>query len=126
MTSRAFPAARREAWARSGDKGDTSNIGVIARRADWLKVMKVWDRVVAYIEDPKTQPDAVKIMAARSGVSAEQYLPLLKGTKLLSIAEGKKVYVTAELTAVDGKKLSFNVEARDDEKKVGSGTHRQR
>jgi len=64
-----------------------------ARRADWLKVMKVWDRVVAYIEDPKTQPDAVKIMAARSGVSAEQYLPLLKGTKLLSIADAKKIYV---------------------------------
>jgi hypothetical protein len=26
----------RVAWARSGDKGDTSNIGVIARRAEWL------------------------------------------------------------------------------------------
>jgi NitT/TauT family transport system substrate-binding protein len=64
-----------------------------SRRADWLKVLKVWDRVVAYINDPKTQPDAVKIMAARSGVSPAEYLPLLKGTKLLSLAEGKKVYV---------------------------------
>ncbi|MEJ6021601.1 acyclic terpene utilization AtuA family protein [Ramlibacter sp. PS4R-6] len=26
----------RAAWARSGDKGDTSNIGVIARRPEWL------------------------------------------------------------------------------------------
>ncbi|MDZ4127073.1 MAG: terpene utilization protein AtuA, partial [Hydrogenophaga sp.] len=26
----------RLAWARSGDKGDTSNIGVIARRPEWL------------------------------------------------------------------------------------------
>jgi NitT/TauT family transport system substrate-binding protein len=63
------------------------------RRADWLKMAKVWDKVVAYIEDPKTQPDAVKIMAARSGVTPEEYLPLLKGTKLLSLAEGKKIYV---------------------------------
>lgn len=64
-------------------------------RAEWLKMMKVWDRVVAYINDPKTQADAVKIMAARSGVSPEEYLPYLKGTKLLSLAEGKKVFVKA-------------------------------
>lgn len=68
---------------------------VRTRRADWQKVVNLWDRVVAYIEDPKTQPDAVKIMAARSGVSAAEYLPLLKGTKLLSLEEGRKVYVKA-------------------------------
>jgi NitT/TauT family transport system substrate-binding protein len=66
---------------------------VKARRAEWQKVVKLWDRVVAYIEDPKTQPDAVKIMAARSGVTPAEYLPLLKGTKLLSLEEGKKIYV---------------------------------
>ena len=64
-----------------------------SRRAEWQKVVKLWDRVVAYIEDPKTQPDAVKIMAARSGVTPAEYLPLLKGTKLFSLAEGKKAYV---------------------------------
>jgi NitT/TauT family transport system substrate-binding protein len=69
---------------------------VKARRADWQKVVKVWDKVVAYIEDPKTQPDAVKIMAARSGISAAEYLPLLKGTKLLSLEEGKKIYVKGD------------------------------
>jgi NitT/TauT family transport system substrate-binding protein len=63
-----------------------------ARRADWQKIVKLWDRVVSYIEDPKTQPDAVKIMAARSGVSAEEYLPMLKGTKLLTLEEGRKAY----------------------------------
>jgi NitT/TauT family transport system substrate-binding protein len=66
------------------------------RRADWVKVVKVWDRVVSYINDPKTQPDAVKIMAARVGVSPETYLPLLKGTKLLSVAEAKKIYVKGD------------------------------
>lgn len=29
----------RLAWARSGDKGDTSNIGVIARRPEWLPLL---------------------------------------------------------------------------------------
>ncbi len=66
------------------------------RKADWVKVVKVWDKVVAYINDPKTQPDAVKIMAARVGVSPETYLPLLKGTKLLSLADAKKIYVKGD------------------------------
>ncbi|MDB5871635.1 MAG: hypothetical protein JWQ07_1077 [Ramlibacter sp.] len=30
----------RVAWARSGDKGDSSNIGVIARRAEWLPLLR--------------------------------------------------------------------------------------
>jgi len=63
------------------------------RRADLVKMMKVWDRVVAYIKDPKTQADAVKIMAARSGVEPKEYLPYLKGTHLLNTADGKRVYV---------------------------------
>ena len=64
-------------------------------KAEWLKVVKVWDRVVKYINDPKTQPDAVKIMAARVGVTPQVYLPLLKGTHLLSLEDGRKVYVKA-------------------------------
>lgn len=30
----------RLAWGRSGDKGDTSNIGIIARRPEWLPVLR--------------------------------------------------------------------------------------
>jgi NitT/TauT family transport system substrate-binding protein len=66
------------------------------RKADWIKVVKVWDRVVKYINDPKTQPDAVKIMAARVGVAPEAYLPLLKGTKLLGLDEARKIYVKGD------------------------------
>jgi len=62
------------------------------RRDEWQKVVNVWGRVVAYIEDPKTQPDAVKIMAARSGISPEEYLPLLKGTRLLNLDENRAAY----------------------------------
>ncbi len=65
------------------------------RKADWMKVVQVWDKVVHYINDPKTQPDAVKIMAARVGIAPAAYLPLLKGTRLLSLEEGRKIYVKA-------------------------------
>ena len=67
-----------------------------AHRAEWQKVVKVWDREVSYINDPKTQPDAVKIMAARVGISPEAYLPLLKGTKLISLADARKILVKSE------------------------------
>jgi predicted thioesterase len=39
--------------------------------------------------------------------------------------KGKTVTARAELLEVDGRKLRFKVEARDDEKKVGEGTHRR-
>jgi NitT/TauT family transport system substrate-binding protein len=67
-----------------------------SRRAEWEKVVAVWDKVVAYIHDPKTQPDAVKIMAARSGVSPAEYLPFLKGTRLLTLDEGRQAFVKGD------------------------------
>lgn len=67
-----------------------------SRRADWQKVVGVWDRVVAYIDDPKTQPDALKIMSARVGLTPQAYLPLLKGTKLLTLADDRKVFAKTD------------------------------
>jgi NitT/TauT family transport system substrate-binding protein len=74
-----------------------------SRRAEWAKLVKLWDRVVHEIEDPKTQDAAVKIMAARVGLSPEAYKPLLKGTKLLDLAAGRKVFKKGEgLTSLYG------------------------
>ena len=70
-----------------------SPASLAARRAEWIKLGTVWDKVVAYIDDPKTQPDAVKIMAARVGVESATYLRLLKGTKLLDRAAAKPIMV---------------------------------
>ena len=67
-----------------------------ARRADWAKVVKVWDRVVAYINDPKTSADAVRIMSARVGISAAAFTPLLKGTHLLSLKDNGPHYARQE------------------------------
>ncbi|HJQ57163.1 MAG TPA: thioesterase family protein [Vineibacter sp.] len=39
--------------------------------------------------------------------------------------KGQKVKVRAELLEVDGRKLRFKIEAHDEDKKVGDGTHRR-
>lgn len=67
-----------------------------SRKADWLKVLKVWDKVVAYIRDPKTSADAIKIMAARSGVTPTEYQTFVNGTHFLNMSEGQKLYVKGE------------------------------
>jgi len=69
---------------------------IAAHRADYIKLIKVWDHVVSYISDPKTQDDAVQIMSARVGLTAAKYQPLLAGTHLISVAEGNKIFVKAD------------------------------
>lgn len=64
-----------------------------AHKEDWRKLVGVWDKVVKYIGDPKTRPDALKIMAARTGVTPEAYGKFLNGTKLLTLAEAKAIFV---------------------------------
>jgi NitT/TauT family transport system substrate-binding protein len=67
-----------------------------AHRADYMKLLPLWDRIVKYINDPQTQDDAISIMSARVGLTPAQYKPLLAGTHLLNIAEAKNVFVKAD------------------------------
>ena len=67
-----------------------------ANREDWGKVVEVWYRVVEYILDPATEADAVSIMAARVGLTPDQYAPLLAGTKLLTLDEAKEYFQQTE------------------------------
>ncbi len=60
-------------------------------REEWKKFVSVWDRIVAYLADPKTRADGIRIMAARAGVDAKEYAAAMKGTRLLTLAEGLKV-----------------------------------
>jgi hypothetical protein len=60
----------RLAWARSGDKGDISNIGVIARRPEWLPLLRAQltdARVAAWlahlVQGPVTRYDVPGIHA---------------------------------------------------------------
>lgn len=60
------------------------------RRADWEKVVKVWYRISDFVRDPKTQPEAVAIMAAKVGVKPDEYAANVPGTYFLSAAEAKQ------------------------------------
>jgi NitT/TauT family transport system substrate-binding protein len=59
------------------------------RRADWEKVVKVYYKAVDYILDPKTQADAVAIMAAKVGAKPEEYVENIPGTKFFTLSEAK-------------------------------------
>jgi NitT/TauT family transport system substrate-binding protein len=61
------------------------------RRAEWTKLVSVWDRIVAYIQNPATKADALKIMAARSGTTPAEYSAFLGGTRFLTLAESAKI-----------------------------------
>jgi NitT/TauT family transport system substrate-binding protein len=57
------------------------------RRADWVNFVKVWNRIVAFVKDPANQTEAVKIMAGRAGVPAEEYAKYMPGTHFLTPEE---------------------------------------
>lgn len=44
---------------------------------------------------------------------------------LASTPVGMKVYCNAVLTAVEGRRLTFSVEARDEKEKIGEGSHQR-
>jgi NitT/TauT family transport system substrate-binding protein len=76
-----------------------SPASLAAHRADYVRLIAVWDHVVAYINDPKTQQDAVQIMAARVGLTPAQYQSLLAGTHLLGVEEGKRAFARGDTLA---------------------------
>ncbi len=67
-----------------------------ARKDDWKKVMKVWYRIVDYINNPETFNDAIKIMASRVGLAPEEYKSFVKGTKILTLEEAKAHFKKGE------------------------------
>ena len=78
-------------------------------------------------------PSMIGLME-RAGIQAVQaYLPEGHTTVGFEVhvkhfgatPKGEKVTVRAELLEVDGRKLRFKVEAHDEHKKVGDGTHRR-
>ena len=61
-----------------------------ARKAEWAKIVALWPRIVSFINDPKTQPKALELMAARVGVPASVYATFLPGTRLLGLEDNKQ------------------------------------
>jgi NitT/TauT family transport system substrate-binding protein len=66
------------------------------RKADWGKFVKVWYRISDFVRDPKTQKEAVGIMAAKVGVKPEEYAAAMPGTFFLSLEEAKKRFKKGE------------------------------
>jgi NitT/TauT family transport system substrate-binding protein len=62
------------------------------RHSDWVAFVKVWYKISDFVRDPKTQAEAVAIMAAKVGVKAEEYAAAMPGTYFLSLDESKKRY----------------------------------
>lgn len=63
-----------------------------ANKAQWSKILQVWDKTVKYINDPATRADAVSIMSKRVGVDPKQYEQFIDGTHLLDLNANKKVF----------------------------------
>ncbi len=66
------------------------------RKDDWAKFVKVWYRIADFVRDPKTQGEAVAIMAAKVGVKPEEYAAAMPGTYFLSLDEAKKRFQKAD------------------------------
>lgn len=67
-----------------------------SRRSEWLKVVKVWYKIVEYMSNDDNLDDALVILAGRVGVTPAEYEPLLVGTHLLSPEEVVKVWDKAD------------------------------
>ncbi len=76
-------------------------------------------------------PMMIGLMEAASMNTVKKYLPEGFSTVGISVnikhisatAVGKRVWAEAELVEVDRKRLVFKVDAYDEDKKIGEGTH---
>jgi NitT/TauT family transport system substrate-binding protein len=73
------------------------------RRAEWAKVVKVWYRIAAHMNDPANIDEILKILSSRVTITPQEYEPFLKGTKILTLKEALKCWETSDgLTTVLG------------------------
>jgi NitT/TauT family transport system substrate-binding protein len=85
-----------------------------AHREDWAKITAIYYKCVAYLKDPATQDDAIKIMAAKVGADPVEYAKNIPGTHFLTIPEAKECLKKSEdmLSIYGSMKLSdkFNLD----------------
>ena len=66
------------------------------RRDDWAKVVKVWYKIVDFLQDEDNLDEALSILAARVEISPEEYEPFFQGTYILSLEEVLPIWKKAE------------------------------
>ena len=60
-----------------------------AHHDEWAKITAIFYKCVAYLQDPQTHDDAVKIMAAKVGADPVEYAKNIPGTHFLTVPEAK-------------------------------------
>jgi NitT/TauT family transport system substrate-binding protein len=63
-----------------------------AHPEDWAKIAAIYYKCVAYLMDPATRDDAIKIMAAKVGADPAVYAKYVPGTHFQTLAEAKANY----------------------------------
>lgn len=89
-----------------------------AHREEWTGVVQVWYRIVDFILDEATQPEAIRIMAARVGISPEEYAEFLAGTRILTLEEAQAAFAPG-----DGLDSIFGSSALADAFNVANGVY---
>jgi len=65
-------------------------------RDDWVKVAKVWYKIVSYLDDEDNTEEALEILSNRVKVKPDEYEPFLEGTYILNPSEVAKVWENAK------------------------------
>lgn len=69
-----------------------SPASLAAHHDEWAKVAAIYYKCVAYLMDPATRDDAIKIMAAKVGQDPAVYAKYVPGTHFETLAEAKANY----------------------------------
>jgi NitT/TauT family transport system substrate-binding protein len=84
------------------------------RRAEWVKVVEVWYRVMDFVADESNRDEVLKVLSARVDLSPHEYAPLLAGSHLLPMNEVLPIWEDREgLDSIYGSSRyvdAFNVE----------------
>ena len=107
------------------EKGLSAQARTVVSAANFARTMGSGDMevfatpaMVALMEQAACEAVAGALAEGSTSVGAEMNVTHIKPS-----GEGAEVTATAVLTAVEGRKLTFNVGARDAEGLIGEGTH---
>lgn len=89
-------------------------------RADWVKVAKVWYKIVEYLKDEDNIEEALEILSGRVKVKPDEYEPFLDGTYILTPSEVKPIWQKA-----DGLKSIYGSTKVSDEFNVKYGVYKK-
>ena len=95
-----------------------SHESLAERRGDWAKVVRVWYRIVAFMQDPANREEMLEILSSRVGLPPDEYAPFLAGTRILSLDEAVPIWqadASAGLKSLKGSNVyvdTFNIRVR--------------